>query len=111
MQGTNLFKKLNAVSEVHAKVDKSPLNSFSLVFFLLKHEHVVVEELLKLLVGEINAQLFERVKLCTKKQVSLTRLKLMLSKHDVKRFPPQRFQSRRCRAHRQSSFEADWFPR
>jgi hypothetical protein len=43
------------------KVDEFPFNIFSCVFFLLEHKHVVIEELLQLFIGIIDAQLFETV--------------------------------------------------
>jgi hypothetical protein len=57
----NLFNKLNASQQVHAEINESPVNTLFLIFFLFKNEHVMVEELLQLLVGEVNTQLFEAV--------------------------------------------------
>merc|ERR1719500_2232189 len=37
------------------------MDTFFLVFFLFKDEHMVVEELLKFFVGEIDTKLFESV--------------------------------------------------
>jgi hypothetical protein len=50
--------------EIHAKVNKSPFNALALIFFLFKDEHVVVEELLQLFIGEVDAQLLKAVELC-----------------------------------------------
>lgn len=50
-----LFDQINAGLEIEAKVNENPVNALSLVFLLLQHEHVVVEELLQFLVGEIDA--------------------------------------------------------
>lgn len=61
MAANYLFNKVNAILEIHSKINESPFNALALVLFLLKHEHVVVEELLQLLVGEVNAQLLETV--------------------------------------------------
>lgn len=61
MAANYLFNKVNAILEIHSKINESPFDAFALVFFLLKHEHVVVEELLQLLVGEVNAELLETV--------------------------------------------------
>lgn len=58
-----LLYKVYAGLEVHTKIDKFPFNSFSLVLFLFKDEHMVVEELLQLFVRKIDAQLFETIKL------------------------------------------------
>jgi hypothetical protein len=49
--------------QIHAKVNEGPLDSLSLVFFLFQHKHVMVEELLKFLVGEVDTQLLETVEL------------------------------------------------
>lgn len=58
-----LLDEFDASLQVHTEVNKYPLDTFALVLFLLKHEHVVVEELLQLLVGEVDAQLFKAVEL------------------------------------------------
>lgn len=58
-----LFNKVNAMLEIHAKVNESPFDSFALVFFLLQNEHVMVKKLLEFLVGEVNAELFKTVEL------------------------------------------------
>jgi len=50
--------------QVHAKINEGPLDSLSLVFFLFQHEHVMVEELLKFFVGEVDTELLEAVELC-----------------------------------------------
>lgn len=60
----NLFNELNASSQVHAEIDKLPRDTFSGIFFLFQHEHVMVEELLQLLVSKVNAKLLEAVILC-----------------------------------------------
>jgi len=62
---TDLFNQVNAGLQVHAEVDKLPLDAFLLVLFLLEDEHVMVEELLQALVGVVDAQLLERVVLTT----------------------------------------------
>jgi hypothetical protein len=49
--------------KVHAKINERPFDSFSLVFLLFQHEHVMVEELLKFLVREVDTQLLEAVEL------------------------------------------------
>ena len=43
--------------EVEPKIDELPLDVLLPVLLLLQHKHVVVEELLQLLVGEVDAQL------------------------------------------------------
>lgn len=61
--GWYLLDQINSLLEVHAEVNKCPLNALALVFLLLEDEHVVVEKLLQLLVGKVDAQLFEAVEL------------------------------------------------
>ena len=39
------------------------MNAFSLVFFLLQDKHVVVEKLLQLLIGEVDAKLLKTIEL------------------------------------------------
>ena len=58
-----LLNQLNAGSQVHPKVNECPFNSFLLVLLLLQHEHVVVEELLQFLIGEVDTQLLKAVEL------------------------------------------------
>ena len=52
-----LFNKLNAGRQVHTKVNELPMNAFFLVLLLLQNKHVVVEELLQFLIGEVDAEL------------------------------------------------------
>jgi hypothetical protein len=56
-----LFDQINTLLQVHAKIDESPLNAFTLIFFLFEDEHVVIEELLEFLIGKVNTQLLESV--------------------------------------------------
>jgi hypothetical protein len=49
--------------EVHAKINERPIDSLSLVLLLLKHKHMMVEELLKFLVREVDTKLLEAVEL------------------------------------------------
>lgn len=58
-----LLNQINARQQVHAKINEFPMNSFFGVFFLFKNEHVMVEKLLKFLVGEINTKLLKTVEL------------------------------------------------
>ncbi len=60
---TNLLNELNAGCQVHAKVNELPHDALFLVLFLFQHKHVVVEELLQLLIGKVDAQLLKGVKL------------------------------------------------
>ena len=55
--------EVDAGLQVQAKVDEAPLNALPLVLLLLQDEHGVVEELLQLLVGVVDAQLLKRVQL------------------------------------------------
>ena len=56
-----LLNKINAGSQVHAEVNELPDDALLLVLLLLKDEHVVVEELLQFLIGEVDAQLLHTV--------------------------------------------------
>lgn len=49
--------------QVHAEINKYPINTLTLVLFLLEYEHVVVEKLLQSFVREVNAKLLESIKL------------------------------------------------
>ena len=57
--------ELDAWLQVQPKVDEVPFDALTLVLLLLQDEHGVVEELLQLLVGVVDAQLLERVHLST----------------------------------------------
>lgn len=59
----HLLDEVDAGLQVHAKVNELPLDALPLVLLLLQHEHVVVEELLQLLVGKVDAELLEAVEL------------------------------------------------
>jgi hypothetical protein len=56
-EGNYTLNELNGCLGVHSEIDESPVDPFFLVLLLLEGEHVVVEELLQLLVGEIDAKL------------------------------------------------------
>ena len=59
-----LFHLLNEVDgwlEIESKVDELPLDVLLSVLLLFQDKHVVVEELLELLVGEVDAELLKRV--------------------------------------------------
>lgn len=54
-----LLDEIDAGLQVQAKVNEVPLDALPLVFFLLQDEHGVVEELLQLFIGVVDAQLLE----------------------------------------------------
>jgi len=56
-----LADEVNGGLGVNTEVNHGPFDLLTLVLFLFKVEHVVVEELLETLVGEVNAELLERV--------------------------------------------------
>ena len=58
-----LLQQVDGRLQIQPEVDELPLDAFALVFLLLQDEHGVVEELLQLLVGVVDAQLFEGVDL------------------------------------------------
>ena len=49
--------------QVHSEVDEGPGNPLPRVLLLLQDEHVMVEELLQLFVGEVDAELLKTVEL------------------------------------------------
>merc|ERR1712209_239751 len=62
-QAHGLLKHVNARLQVHAKVNIGPVQAFLDVFFLLKGEHVLVEELLELFIDIVDTDLLESVEL------------------------------------------------
>lgn len=58
-----LLNQFNTLLQIHAKIDEGPFDTLALVFLLLQDKHVVIEELLQFLVGEVNTELFEAVEL------------------------------------------------
>jgi len=58
-----LLNELDGDDQIHTKIHESPLDTFGLVLFLFLDEHVVVEELLKTLVGVVDQKLFQDVQL------------------------------------------------
>lgn len=59
------FQEVDGWLEVEAEIDELPLDALLLVFLLLQDEHGVVEQLLKLFVGVVDAELLEGVQLQT----------------------------------------------
>jgi len=57
------LEEVDASGQVHAKVHSHPFNPLTHVFLLLQHEHVMVEELLKFLIDEVDHQLLQSVEL------------------------------------------------
>ena len=57
----HLLHQMNTSLQIHPEVDEDPVDALLLVLFLLKHEHVMIEELLKLLIREVDTQLLEPV--------------------------------------------------
>jgi hypothetical protein len=47
--------------QIQTEIDEGPRDILALVLLLLEHEHEVVEVLLQLLVGEVDAELLEAV--------------------------------------------------
>merc|ERR1719245_1681700 len=47
--------------QIHAKVHIGPFNTFLDIFFLFQHKHVLVEELLKLLITEVDTNLLKTI--------------------------------------------------
>ncbi len=61
MHCTYLLNEVDGGLQVQAKVNELPVDPFLAVLLLFQHKHVVVEELLKSLVGVVDAQLLKRV--------------------------------------------------
>ena len=60
---TYSFNEGDGVLEIKTEIDEDPVDAFPLVLFLLENEHVMVEELLQLLVGQVDTNLLESVEL------------------------------------------------
>lgn len=58
-----LLNEVDARLEVETKVDEVPFDALLAVLLLFQHKHVMVEELLQLLVGQVDAQLLKGVHL------------------------------------------------
>lgn len=56
-----LLDQLNTGSQVHSEVNKLPDDTLFLILLLLEDKHVVIEELLQFLIGEVDTQLLETV--------------------------------------------------
>lgn len=66
-KGSYLLNQSNCSFKIKTEINKFPLDAFFLVFFLFKNKHVMVEELLQLLVGQVDAKLFECIVLDIKR--------------------------------------------
>lgn len=72
-----LLNEVNSGLEIKAKVNELPVNAFTSVLVLLQDEHRVVEQLLKLFICIVDAQLLERIELQTTSTYNqLTQLRL-----------------------------------
>merc|ERR1719209_958560 len=60
-EGHGLLKHVNALLQIHAEVNVGPVQTLADIHFLLKGEHVGVEELLQLLVDVVDADLLKAV--------------------------------------------------
>ena len=60
---TYFLNEVDSWLQIETKVDECPFNALSLVLFLFKDKHVVVEKLLQLLICQVNAKLFKGVQL------------------------------------------------
>lgn len=56
-----LLDQFDTSGQVHAEVNKHPIDAFSLVLLLFEYKHMVIEELLQFLVGEVDAELLKAV--------------------------------------------------
>lgn len=58
-----LLYQFDTSGQIHAEVNKHPFDAFFLVLLLFKYEHMMIEELLQFLVGEVDAELLKAVEL------------------------------------------------
>ena len=58
-----LFNELNGWNQVKTKVDELPLNALAFVLLLFQNKHVMVEELLKFLICQVDTKLLKWVHL------------------------------------------------
>lgn len=58
-----LLDQINGGLKIQTEIHKFPIDVFPSVFFLFQNEHRMIEKLLQLFIGVINAQLFEGVQL------------------------------------------------
>ena len=58
-----LFNELNGWNQVKAKVNELPLNALTFVLLLLQNKHVMVKELLKFLICQVDTKLLKWVHL------------------------------------------------
>ena len=56
-----LLKHVNTFLQIHSKINIGPVNALSHVFFLLKHKHVLIEELLELFIAEVDTDLLKAI--------------------------------------------------
>ena len=63
LDGFYLFDQVDTSKQVHAEINEGPIDAFLLIFFLFQYEHVMVEELLQFLIGEVDAKLLKTVEL------------------------------------------------
>jgi hypothetical protein len=57
----HLFDQLNTSQQIHSEINERPFDPFYFIDLLFQHKHGMVEKLLQLFVGEINAQLLKSV--------------------------------------------------
>lgn len=60
---TYLLNEVNTRLKVEPKVNEIPFDALLAVLLLFQHKHVMVEELLQLLIGQVDAQLLKGVHL------------------------------------------------
>ena len=54
-----LFNELNGWNQVKTKVNELPLNALAFVLLLFQNKHVMVEELLKFLICQVDTKLLK----------------------------------------------------
>lgn len=58
-----LFNELNGWNQVKTKVNELPLNTLAFILLLFQNKHVMVEELLKFLICQVDTKLLKCVHL------------------------------------------------
>lgn len=59
--GGYLLDQLDTGSQVHSEVNELPDDTLFLILLLFKDKHVMIEELLQFLIGEVDTQLLETI--------------------------------------------------
>lgn len=96
-----LLDQIDRRLQIHAEIDEGPRDTLAFILLLLKHEHVVIEVLLQLLVREIDAQLLETVVLrsgsCTTMHTGTQAKGEIAREREIEK---EKTEKKTCRVHR-----------